>query len=103
MTEKELLRNVSKRAKVSRLNCELVFDALIKELSECLVRGDGIQLKKFVYFETVDWPARKGRNPKTNKIEEFPPVKVVKCRPSDFLKDAVKKGEIEFNDGKTLY
>lgn len=89
MTRSEIISEVSKKTQVPKCSCESVFDAIIEEISDCVIGGDKIVLKNFMILETVDKPERKGRDPKTGEIVTFPATRAIKCRISKALKDAV--------------
>lgn len=94
MTKNELIRNVARRVRLSKEQCESVIDAFAEEIKNCLVRGEKILLTGFMSFEVTERPEHIGKDLKTGKITTFPPVKTVKCRPSKAFKDAVNEKEL---------
>ena len=60
---------------------DLVIDALLEDKD---IKWTGLFTLK-----VVDNPARKGRNPATNKVEEFPATKKVVCKLSRNLKHLI--------------
>lgn len=91
MKKRELINNIAKRTKFSKYTCEKITDAFVREIKECLVRGDKIRIKNFASFETVELKERPGRDPITGEVIMFPPVKTVKCKISQSVKDDINQ------------
>ena len=67
-----------------------IFDAIFDSIKDCLIDGDGIYIKEFAKIDVVDRPERLARNPKTDEVQLFPATKIIHCKFSDKLKQAVK-------------
>ena len=89
MTKNNIVENICKKIGINKTACEEVLDAFAEEVKDCLVNGDKLIIKGFIGFEVLERPERKGRNPKTGEVITFPPAKVVKCKLSKAIKDAV--------------
>lgn len=89
MTKNELVNNIAAKTGLPRMACENVIDVFADEIKKCLINGDKLLLKGFMKFEVTERPAREGRNPQTDEVVLFPPVKSVKCKICKEIKDAV--------------
>lgn len=89
MTKKEILNSITVKTALSKTTCERVIDALAEVVEDCLVAGDKFTIKNFLSLEAVERSARKGRNPSTGEIVEFPATKTVKCKVCKAMKDAI--------------
>jgi len=94
MGNQEIIKKLAKRiygnAKESELKqCADFCDNLVDIITEALVNEEKILWKGFVSMEVVERAERKGRNPQTNELMTFPPVKTVNCRISRTIKDAI--------------
>ena len=74
--------------------CEQMYDYLEEVITDALTHGEKIVLKGFLTICVRNRKARKARNPKTNEIVTFPPVRVINCKPAQALRDAInRKGD----------
>lgn len=71
--------------------CTQMCDYLVDIFTDALTTDGKIVWNGFLSAEVIERGARKGRNPKTNEIVVFPPVKIINCRMSKHIKDAVNK------------
>ncbi len=69
--------------------CNNFCDSLVDVFREALVNGERIVWGGFLTAEIKVRSERKGRDPKTNEIRVFPPVKSVNCRISPEIKKAI--------------
>ena len=60
------------------------FESAFKDIT---AESGGIDLRGFMKSEVVNVPAKKGRNPKTNKTIDIAPKKVVKIKISSKFKN----------------
>lgn len=91
MGKSELITSISDKCGMSKVDCERVIDAFAESVTESLINGDKVMLKGFVSFEVSDRKPRRGRNPKTGKVDTFPAAKSVSCKISQAIKDAVNE------------
>lgn len=66
--------------------CENFCNAFTDMIIDSLLDDKEIKWKGLFTIKVVDTPPRKGRNPSTNKVEEFPATKKVVCKLSRNLK-----------------
>ncbi|MBW1974117.1 MAG: HU family DNA-binding protein [Deltaproteobacteria bacterium] len=90
MTKAELVGKMAEKAGISKANAEKALNAFMETVKEALATGDKISLVGFGTFSVAERAAREGRNPKTGEKITIPACKVVKFKPGNSLKDAVK-------------
>jgi DNA-binding protein HU-beta len=90
MTKAELITNIAKEAKVPKATAEKTLKALEGNVTKLLKKGDKLTLTGFVTFSVGRRKARKGRNPQTGAEIKIPAMKVVKLKPGNLLKSAVR-------------
>ncbi|SFM73352.1 HU family DNA-binding protein [Thermodesulforhabdus norvegica] len=90
MTKAELVSKMAEKANISKANAEKALNAFIETVKEALSQGDKISLVGFGTFSVAERSAREGRNPKTGEKLTIPACKVVKFKPGNMLRDAVK-------------
>lgn len=90
MTKAELVATVSKEAKISKAAAEKSVNAFISGVTKAMKKGEKLTLTGFGTFTVVKRKARTGRNPQTGKEIRIPAAKVVKFRPGNALRDAVR-------------
>ena len=64
------------------------FENAFKEIT---AESGGIDLRGFMKSEVVNVPAKKGRNPKTGKVIDIAPKKVVKIKVSSKFKNMTEE------------
>ncbi len=69
--------------------CTDFCDTLADIITDALIEEKRIVWKGFFTAEVIERAERKGRNPKTNEIVTFPPVKMINCKFSRTIKDMV--------------
>lgn len=89
MNKTELIAEVANKAGLSRKDAEKALGAVVKTITEAVVKGDKVQLVGFGSFETKQREARTGRNPKTKETIEIPATRVPVFKAGKALKDAV--------------
>jgi integration host factor subunit alpha len=62
---------------------------VLKEIANCLERGETVKLSSFGSFVVRKKGQRMGRNPKTGKEVPIPPRRVMVFKPSDLLKQQI--------------
>lgn len=88
----KLISKIAARADgISKEKCETVIDLYMDEVIKALAAGDKVVIKNFMTFEVIERAEREGRDLKTGEIVTYPPVKLVKCKVSKVLKDAVNE------------
>lgn len=66
-------------------------DTLVDVFTDALLDNKKIVWKGFLSVEVINRGKRFGRNPQTNEVVEFPPVKSVKCKISQSIKDLINE------------
>lgn len=93
MKKTELLDRVSKKCGYQKYVCERIIDAMRDVVEDALVDGEDVIIRGFMSMRLTDIKQRKGYNPITGEIEEFKPVKGIRCRISENIKAAVNNVE----------
>jgi integration host factor subunit alpha len=92
MTKAEIADTVYQRTDLSKKNAADMVDTLFEMIRQSLERGDDIKLPGFGNFTVRQKVERKGRNPKTGEPVQITARKIVKFKPSPFLRERVNKG-----------
>lgn len=69
--------------------CTQYIDYLEDVITEVLLNGDKIAWKGFMNIKVTQRKTRRGRNPNTGEVVDYPPVKTICCRMSKQIKDLV--------------
>ena len=72
MNKEELVKEVSKKAKVSQKTAAEVLDAVLETVEATVAAGNKVTLVGFGTFEPRKRAARTGRNPQTGKELKIP-------------------------------
>lgn len=91
MTKNEIIAIVSEKINITKNQCEQVIDCFIDELTNCLVNNDKLVIKNFASIYVSELSPRKARNPVTGKIVTNPATRIVKCKISPTIKNAVNR------------
>ena len=89
MNKTELIAAVAQKAGLTKKDAERVVCATFDTITECLTKGEKVQLSGFGTFEAKDREARVGRNPHTKETIEIPATRVPTFKASKTLKDTV--------------
>lgn len=73
----------------NRQLCENFCNTFTDIIIDTLLDDQEIRWKGLFTIKVVDTPSRKGRNPATNKVEDFPASKKVVCKLSRSLKQMI--------------
>ena len=89
---KELTEQVATEVEgISRKQAADAVDCVFRFLSDCLARGERIQLPGFGTFNLSQRAARQGRNPTTGAAISIPASKSVRFKPGKELREAVNR------------
>ena len=91
MNKTELIAAVAEKAGLTKKDAERVVNATFETITDCLVKGDKVQLSGFGIFEVKAREARVGRNPRTKETIEIPATRLPAFKASKTLKDSVAK------------
>ena len=94
MSRTEIIRQVAKRIYGNTGENEIqkstqICDTIVDIFIEALMKKEKILWKGFMSVEVVEHGERKGKNPQSNEVVTFPPVKSIKCKMSKLIKDMV--------------
>jgi DNA-binding protein HU-beta len=89
MNKAELIRSMSEKGDITKVDAEKALNAFIESVQEALVNGDRVQLVGFGSFEVRERAARKGRNPQTKEEITIEASKAPVFRVGKALKDMV--------------
>ncbi|MEM9428231.1 MAG: integration host factor subunit alpha [Pseudomonadota bacterium] len=92
LTRMDLSEAVFQEVGLSRKESAELVEAVIKHMSDALVRGESVKISSFATFNVRTKSARVGRNPKTGKEVPIAPRRVLTFRPSHLMKERVDAG-----------
>ena len=93
MNKPEFVEKMRECGELSKFACNTAIDAMSVALRECIEAGvPEISLPGLMKVYVADIAPRKRRNPKTGIVEDYPASKVVKCKLSGNILNAVKRG-----------
>ncbi|MCP8938344.1 integration host factor subunit alpha [Alsobacter sp. SYSU M60028] len=98
ITRAELSEAVYQRVGLSRTESAALVELVLKEVSDCLARGETVKLSSFGSFVVRSKGERVGRNPKTGVEVPIEPRRVMVFKPSNILKARIN-GLDEVEDG----
>lgn len=86
MHKREFIKVAAKKAGMSQVEFEKLYDAMLETITETLAEGDKVQLTGFGTFKVSQRKARKGRNPATGEALQIPARTVAVFSPGARLK-----------------
>ena len=89
ITRADLAEAVYEEVGLSRNESADLVEAVLKEMSDCLVSGEGVKISSFGRVTVRENGERIGRNPKTGVEVPILPRKVVVFKASQVLKDRI--------------
>ncbi len=89
ITRADLAEAVYEEVGLSRNESADLVEAVLQEMSDCLVAGEGVKISSFGSFNVREKGERIGRNPKTGVEVPILPRKVVVFKASQVLKDRI--------------
>ena len=81
ITRADLCEAVYKQVGLSQIESATFVDLVLKEIADCLERGETVKLSSFGSFVVRKKGQRMGRNPKTGKAVPIPPRRVMVFKP----------------------
>lgn len=91
MNKAELIKSISEKGDITRVDAEKALNAFTESVEEALVNGDKVQLVGFGSFEVRERAERKGRNPQTKKEITIKASKAPVFKVGKALKDMVNE------------
>ena len=91
ITRADLAESVYEQVGLSRNESADLVEAVLDEISDTLVKGEGVKISSFGSFSVREKGERIGRNPKTGVEVPILPRKVLVFRASHVLKDKINE------------
>ena len=92
VTRADLCEAVYQRVGLSRTESAGLVELVLKEITDCLERGETVKLSSFGSFVVRKKGQRIGRNPKTGIEVPIAPRRVMTFRASQIMRDRIAKG-----------
>ena len=89
ITRADLCEAVYQKVGLSRTESATLVELVLKEITDCLERGETVKLSSFGSFVVRKKGQRIGRNPKTGKEVPISPRRVMVFKPSAILKQRI--------------
>jgi integration host factor subunit alpha len=89
VTRADLCNAVYQKVGLSRTEAATLVELMLKEITDCLERGETVKLSSFGSFVVRNKRQRIGRNPKTGKEVLISPRWVMLFKPSPILKQRI--------------
>ena len=89
VTRADLCQAVYQKGGRSRTECSTLVELVLKEITDCLQRGETVKLSSFGLFVVRKKGQRMGRNPKTGEEAPISPRRVITFKPSAILKQRI--------------
>ena len=89
ITRADLCEAVYQKVGLSRTESATLVELVLKEITDCLERGETVKLSSFGSFVVRSKGERVGRNPKTGVEVPITPRRVMVFKPSNILKARV--------------
>ena len=98
VTRADLCEAVYQKVGLSRTESSSLVELVLKEITDCLERGETVKLSSFGSFVVRQKGQRIGRNPKTGKDVPISPRRVMVFKPSNVLKAHINGETFEGED-----
>ena len=85
----DLSQALYQKVGLSRIESATLVELVLKEITDCLERGETVKLSSFGSFVVRKKGQRMGRNPKTGEEAPISPRRVVMFKPSELLKQRI--------------
>jgi integration host factor subunit alpha len=92
VTRADLCEAVYQKVGLSRTESAALVELVLKEITDCLERGETVKLSSFGSFVVRRKGQRIGRNPKTGTEVPISPRRVMVFKPSAILKQRINQG-----------
>src|SRR6201985_2098520 len=97
VTRADLCEAVYQKVGLSRTESSTLVELVLKEITDCLERGETVKLSSFGSFVVRKKGQRIGRNPKTGKEVPISPRRVMVFKPSAILKQRINEPDVPEN------
>ena len=89
VTRADLYQAIYQKVGLSRTQSATLVELVLKEITDCLERGETVKLSSFGLFVVRKKGQRMGRNPRTGEEVPISPRRVVVFKPSAVLKQRI--------------
>lgn len=89
VTRADLCEAVYQQVGLSRTESAALVELVLREIADCLARGETVKLSSFGSFIVREKGERVGRNPKTGQEVPIEPRRVMVFKPSSILKHRI--------------
>jgi integration host factor subunit alpha len=89
ITRADLCVAVCQKVRLSQIEAAKLVELVLKEITDCLERGEAVKLSSFGLFVVRKKGQRMGRNPRTGEEAPISPRRVVVIKPSAILKQRI--------------
>ena len=89
VTRADLYQAIYQKVGLSRTQSATLVELVLKEITDCLERGETAKLSSFGLFVVRQKSRRLGRNPRTGEEVPISPRRVVVFKPSAVLKQRI--------------
>src|ERR1700680_1055580 len=96
VTRADLCEAVYQKVGLSRTESATLLELVLKEITDCLERGETVKLSSFGSFVVRKKGQRMGRNPRTGEEALISPRRIVMFKPSDTLKQRINASRSAF-------
>lgn len=100
VTRVDLCEAVYQKVGLSRTESSAFVELVLKEITDCLEKGETVKLSSFGSFMVRKKGQRIGRNPKTGTEVPISPRRVMVFKPSAILKQRINGQAVTNGDGK---
>ena len=90
-TRKNLIRKIYQNVGLSKNFSSKIIDNFFELLISAIIISNKIKISSFGTFKVINTKERTGRNPKTKIEAKILPRKVVKFKPSSFVKKEINR------------
>ena len=94
VTRTDLCEAVYQKVGLARTKCAALVELVLKEITDCIERGETVKLSSFGSFVVRKKGQRIGRNPKTRTEVPISPRRVMVFKPSAILKQRINGVEV---------
>jgi integration host factor subunit alpha len=94
LTRADLYESVYQKVGLSRTESAGLVEMVLKEISDCLERGETVKLSSFGSFHVRSKSARVGRNPKTGIEAPITARRVLVFKPSNVMKARINGANV---------
>lgn len=90
VTKKDIVITVANETGIKQIYVKKVVQRALDCITNCLVRGDTVELRNFGIFKVKSRKGRTGRNPRTGEEVPVPPKRVAIFKPGLLMKKDIR-------------